>query len=152
MEKALTVKQEKFVDEYIKTGNGTKAAIAAGYSAESARITSAKLLTNTNILREVKKRMDEVRSNRTADLKECLEYLTSVLRGETKDVIVVNAGTGKGFTKAESIEVPTTTRDRLKAAEYIMKVHGAFREQNSKGNVPTEIRIIRASKEKNYNS
>jgi phage terminase small subunit len=32
----LTVKQDKFAREYVKTGNGTQAAIAAGYSQHSA--------------------------------------------------------------------------------------------------------------------
>lgn len=35
--KKLTLKQRKFTAEYLKTGNGTKAAIKAGYSKKSAQ-------------------------------------------------------------------------------------------------------------------
>lgn len=38
-------------------------------------------------------------------------------------------GTGKGFSKSEKVEVPTSTRDRLKAAEHLLKVHGAFKNE-----------------------
>lgn len=45
----LTARQSKFVDEYHLSGNGARAAVVAGYSAPSARITASKLLTNPNI-------------------------------------------------------------------------------------------------------
>lgn len=48
----LTLQQERFVAEYIKTlpqGNGKQAAIAAGYSARSAEVTASRLLTKTKV-------------------------------------------------------------------------------------------------------
>ena len=41
---ALTPRQKSFVENYLKTGNATQAAISAGYAAKSARSQGSKLL------------------------------------------------------------------------------------------------------------
>ena len=125
----MTERQKRFVDAYIKTGNASEAARLAGYSRKNADVDSAKLLVNPSISREIEKRLKELESERTADLKETLEYMTSVMRGEKEDVVVVTVGTGKWFSKSEKVKVPISTRDRLKAAEYLAKIHGAFKTE-----------------------
>ena len=125
----MTERQKRFVDAYIKTGNASEAARLAGYSKKNVNVDGAKLLANPSISREIEKRLKELESERTADLKETLEYLTSVMRGEKTEIVVVVVGTGKGFSKSEKVEVPTSTRDRLKAAEHLLKVHGAFKNE-----------------------
>lgn len=62
---ALTAKQRRFVDEYIKDLNASQAAIRAGYSAISARNISSSLMTKANIQQEIAERMGK-RSERTA--------------------------------------------------------------------------------------
>ena len=125
----MTERQKRFVDAYIQTGNASEAARLAGYSRKNVDVDSAKLLVNPSISREIEKRLKELESERTADVKETLEYLTSVMRGEKTEIVVVVVGTGKGFSKSEKVEVPTSTRDRLKAAEHLLKVHGAFKNE-----------------------
>jgi len=44
MAKELTPRQKKFVEEYLKNGNGTAAAIEAGYSAKTAAGQASRLL------------------------------------------------------------------------------------------------------------
>lgn len=46
--KKLTQKQQRFVDEYIISGNATQAAIKAGYSKKTARFVGAENLTKPN--------------------------------------------------------------------------------------------------------
>jgi len=46
---ALTAKQERFVAEYLIDGNATRAAIAAGYSQNTARAIGAENLTKPDI-------------------------------------------------------------------------------------------------------
>ena len=41
----LTVKQQRFADEYIISGNATQSAISAGYAEKSARFMGAENLT-----------------------------------------------------------------------------------------------------------
>ncbi|MGL5972561.1 MAG: terminase large subunit [Oscillospiraceae bacterium] len=52
----LNIKQKKFVDEYIKTGNATKAAIFAGYSENNAGNNADKLLKNTKVKEYIKEK------------------------------------------------------------------------------------------------
>lgn len=60
----LTDKQRVFCEEYIVDNNGTRAAIAAGYSEKTARQIAANLLTKVNIQEEID-RLREARSKRT---------------------------------------------------------------------------------------
>ena len=48
-----TPKQRLFVREYCRHLNATKAAIAAGYSENSAKVTASRLLTNANVSAEI---------------------------------------------------------------------------------------------------
>ncbi len=136
----MTERQKRFVDAYIKTGNASEAARLAGYSEKTANRIAEENLSKLDISREVQKRLKEMESERTADVKETLEYLTSVMRGEKTEIVVVTVGTGKGYSKSEKVEVPISTRDRLKAAEHLLKVHGAFKnEVQVNGTVPIVI-------------
>lgn len=49
MKNNLTKRQDAFVTEYVKDGNATQAAIRAGYSVRSARVTGHRLLTNATL-------------------------------------------------------------------------------------------------------
>ncbi len=54
MTRQLTVKQERFVQEYCANGhNATQAAISAGYSEATARQQACRLLTNANIQKAI---------------------------------------------------------------------------------------------------
>ena len=54
MNKVLTKRQNSFVAEYAKDANATQAAIRAGYSRRSARVTGHRLLTNDALQRRLK--------------------------------------------------------------------------------------------------
>jgi len=56
----ITDKQRVFVAEYIKDFNATAAYIRAGYSKNGARQSSAKLLTNTDIMEMIQKTLEKV--------------------------------------------------------------------------------------------
>ncbi len=62
MEKKLTIKQQKFVNEYIKTGNGTQSAIKAGYSENCAQE-----IASENLLKPIIKAKIEKVMNKTAE-------------------------------------------------------------------------------------
>lgn len=50
MAKDITPQQKRFVQEYLKSGNATDAAIAAGYSAKSAASRASKLLETPGVI------------------------------------------------------------------------------------------------------
>lgn len=61
---ALTAKQQRFVDEYLKDLNATQAAIRAGYSPKTADQQASRLLTNVKVREYLAERMKE-REERT---------------------------------------------------------------------------------------
>lgn len=117
----LTPKQEAFIDAYIETGNASEAAKRAGYSEKTARAVGAENLTKPYIKAAIEARQAEIRSKRTADITEVMEFLTSALRGKLTDDNIVVEGVGDGISNARIIETRISSRDRIKAAENLLK-------------------------------
>ena len=128
----LTQKQQRFVDEYIISGNATQAAIKAGYSKRSAQQTGAENLLKPVIKAELDRPNAEIKSAKTADMQEVMEYLASVMRGEQTESVA----TAKGIYD----NVPVSAKDRIKAAELIGKRHGAWTDKKEiSGNMNIDI-------------
>ncbi|MDI3230985.1 terminase small subunit [Staphylococcus pasteuri] len=117
----LKLKQQIFVDEYIRTGNVYQSAIRAGYSQKYAKASSHKLLDNVGIKQAIDKRMAELKKKSIADQDEILQYLTSVVRGEITDQELIPIGVGKGQMEVEELEKRSDTNARTKAAELLGK-------------------------------
>lgn len=118
--KKLTIKQKKFADEYIKTGNIYQSAINAGYSENYAKTNACKLLEKDSVKAYVDKKLSELEAESIAESKEVLQYLTSVLRGETHDEVYYKTEYG-----GEALgQVKVQNKDRLKAAELLMRRFG----------------------------
>ena len=127
----MSEKQKRFIDFYIQTGNASEAARQAGYAEKTAPFTGAENLKKPQIKKAIQERLKVLDDKRTADTKEILQYLTSVMRGEGTDTVVVTVGTGKGYSESEKVTVPLSTRDRLKAAEHLAKINGMFEDKVS---------------------
>lgn len=112
----LTEKQKRFADEYIKSGNATQAAIKAGYSKRTARTIAQQNLTKLDIKNYIDERMRTIENNRIMTAKEAVEFLTSVVRGDVKETVVI--GTPMG---AEEIEKEPDVKTRISAAKEILK-------------------------------
>lgn len=114
--KALTLKQQQFADDFIANGgNATQAAISAGYKKKSAYSMGAENLTKPVVQDYIKKRRQALADAKVADQREIIEYLTSVMRGETKEQTLI--GTGKG--EQEITNIKPAEKDKLKAAEML---------------------------------
>lgn len=127
----LTDKQRKFCDEYLIDLNATRAYKAAYPHVKSegaARACASKLLTKANIKTYIDEQLDKISSEKTADAKEVMEYLTSVMRGESQAEIVVIEGTGDGCSDAKRMSKAPDEKERLKAAELLGKRYGLFKE------------------------
>lgn len=81
---ALTPKQARFVDEYLKDLNGTQAAIRAGYSARTANEQAARLLAKASVIQAVAERMKarEKRAEITQD--RVLAELAKIAFGDVR--------------------------------------------------------------------
>ncbi|MBQ9252754.1 MAG: terminase small subunit [Clostridia bacterium] len=121
----MNAKQRRFADEYLICLNGTEAAIKAGYKEKTARIHASRMLSNANIRVYIDEQLERIHSEKTADAKEVMEYLTAVMRGEKKEQILKLSGNGE----QEVITISPPTRDRIKAAELIGKSYCIFNEK-----------------------
>lgn len=121
----MTEKQRRFCDFYIETGNAKEAAIKAGYSEKTAKQIGQENLTKPDLRAYIDKRLEELKTERTADAQEVLEYLTAVMRGEHKEATLI--GVGEGAQAIANIDVGA--KERLKAAELLGKRHALFTDK-----------------------
>jgi phage terminase, small subunit len=113
----LTLKQKKFADEYIVSGNATESAIKAGYSKKTANRIGSENLSKLDIKNYIDERLKEIESDKIADQQEVLKYLTAVMRGEMTEQTLKSVGeSGQVIT-----EIDVGAKDRIKAAELLGK-------------------------------
>ena len=123
----MTAKQRKFCEEYLIDCNATQAAIRAGYSPKTAYSIGIENLKKPELKAYIDEQLELLRSQKTADAKEVLEYLTSVMRGEHTEQILQLVGDG-----VQTItDIDVSAKERLKAAELIGKRYGLFKENLS---------------------
>ena len=117
----LTLKQKRFADEYIISGNATQSAIKAGYSKKTAGVIAVENLEKPNIKAYIDERLKELDDKAIAKQEEVLQYLTAVMRGQSKSAVVVIEGLGEGLSEARLINKTPDEKDRIKAAELLGK-------------------------------
>ncbi|HLT85864.1 MAG TPA: terminase small subunit [Georgenia sp.] len=127
----LTLKQQKFADEYIITGNASEAARKAGYSKTYASTHVYKLLENARVKAYIDNRLEEIKNEKVADQQEILEYLTSILRGEQTEETL--RGVGEGAQTIDDIDV--SAKDRIKAAELLGKRYAMWTDKQQIENI-----------------
>lgn len=121
----LTLKQQRFADEYIISGNIEQSALKAGYSKNYARSQSHKLLANIGIKSYIDARLEELKSERVADQQEVMEYLTAVMRGEKTEPLLVLDGEGT----QRVVDAVPSVQARTKAAELLGKRYRLFTDK-----------------------
>ncbi|MDY3031685.1 MAG: terminase small subunit [Clostridia bacterium] len=129
----MTDKQKLFCDEYIANKcNGTLAYKKAYPNIKNDMVAGSaanRLLKNVEVKTYISERLEELHDERTADAKEVIEYLTSVLRGQSKAEVVVVEGTGEGCSEARLMDKTPDEKERLKAAELLGKYYALFTER-----------------------
>lgn len=141
----LTLKQKKFADEYLISGNATEAAIKAGYSKRTAKVVASQNLTKLNVKNYIAQRMKEIDDAKIADQKEVLEFLTRVVRREETEQVVVTLkkpvtiqikGAKGAYNKQtyedvdEVVDVKNKLSDSIKAAEVLGKLRKFGEDSN----------------------
>lgn len=131
--KSLTVKQRRFVDAYIETGNAAEAARRAGYKSRNADVMGRENLRKPTVRKVLEARLKEIEDKRIAKAKEVMEFLTSSMRGEIKEEAVVVEGVGDGCSAARIIEKRIGANDRIKAAVQLAKRYGLDKPEDADG-------------------
>lgn len=117
----LTVKQQKFADEYIISGNATQAALKAGYSKKTAKQMGAENLSKPYLVSYIDAQLKKLHDEKVDSQEQIMEFLSSVRRGEVTESVA----TAKGVYD----DVPVAARDRIKAAELIGKRYAMWTDK-----------------------
>lgn len=137
----LTDKQKLFAEEYLIDLNAAQAAIRAGYSEKTAYSIGNENLKKPEIQEYIKILIDNKKSELIAKQDEVLQRLTSTLRREDAEHIVVTVKEKKSYIDdngnrvteereiPEVVEVPAKLSDVNKAAELLGKYYVLWTER-----------------------
>lgn len=135
----MTAKEKRFGDEFLLDMNYTQAAIRAGYSENTAKNAcywinqeadakqvkaGRKSQYKPELAAYINEQLEQMHGKLTADAQEVVEYLSRVLRGQSRSHVLHFVGDGV----QEIIEKPPDEKERLKAAELLGKRYGLFKE------------------------
>lgn len=139
----LTVKQQKFADEYIIGGNATEAAIKAGYSKKTARSVGAENLTKPYIMEYINKRLNELKEERLMSIEEALTLSASIARGEEQNARskIYNHLTDE-VDKEITYTITPRIEERQRSIEHILKVHGILNGRLANEKLAKEIEVL----------
>ncbi len=122
----MTDKQKRFCNEYLIDLNVTQAAIRAGYTPKYADKRAYELLDKPLIKSYIDEELKKIEDEKIADAKEVMQYLTSVMRNEVTEEVVVVEGEGDGCSSAVVVKKDMSAKDRNKAAELLGKRYRLF--------------------------
>lgn len=130
----MTDNQRKFCDEYLIDCNATRAYKAAYPRIKNDNVAmsgASRLLRNVKVKAYIDEQLKKISSEKVATAEEVIQYLTSVMRGESDSEVVVVTGDGDGYSSAEKVKKNPDEKERLKAAELLGKRYGLFTDKLS---------------------
>lgn len=123
MKENLNMRQRKFAEYYIQSGNAAESAIKAGYSAKYANTNASKLLQNTMIANYVKEISDKAKDECIINAKDRQVILSDIAKADTnapsdriKAIDTLNKMTGEYLNKVElsgNLTAETSKLDEL---------------------------------------
>lgn len=122
----MTARQERFCQEFAKTGNATQSAIKAGYSEKTANEQGARLLAKVSIQTRLKELQSEIKNENIMDARQMQEVLTSIIRQESDEEVIVVEGCGDGVSEAVTKKKKPSQADRIKAIQLLARMQGAL--------------------------
>ncbi|HHP7532059.1 TPA: terminase small subunit [Staphylococcus aureus] len=138
----LSLKQRKFADEYIKTGNATKAYVSAGYSKNKAHTNATKLLQNTTVKYYIKERVEQMQQDSLMSITEALALSASIARGEPQEAYSKKYDhLNDEVEKEVTYTITPTFEERQRSIDHILKVHGAYIDKKEITQKNIEINI-----------
>lgn len=143
----MSEKQKLFCEYYLRNGrDAAKAAREAGYSVHSAKHRGYENLQKPQIKAYLQRRIEAIDAARIAETNEVLQYLTSVMRGESESEVVIVEGKGDGISKAVRLKKTPDEKERLKAAEQLGKRLGLWdgsgKQQQSNGILESLLALV----------
>lgn len=112
----LTMKQKKFADKYLETGNITQSAVDAGYSKKTARVIGQENLLKPAVRSYIDEQMGKVENDHIMTVEEAVMFLTNVATGKEKETVVVATPTG-----AQKVTKEADIKTRISAVKELLK-------------------------------
>ncbi|MBG3873546.1 terminase small subunit [Staphylococcus sp. mip270_02] len=145
----LTVKRQRFADEYIKSGNATEAYVKAGYSKNKANTNATKLLQNTTIKKYIKERIEQVQEESLMSVTEALAISASIARGEHQQLYTkIYDNLTDEVDKEVTYTITPRIEERQRSIEHILKVHGILNGRLANEKLEKEIQMLQKKIEK----
>lgn len=139
----LTIKQQKFADEYIISGNASQVAIKAGYSKQIAASVGAENLRKLYIRDYIQTRIESLENEKLMSVKEALILSASIARGEQQQVYSKVYNHLKDEVEKEvTYTVTPRIEERQRSLEYILNVHGALNANINNKKIEKEIELL----------
>lgn len=139
----LTNKQMIFANEYLVDLNATRAYKKAYPNVKKDSVASVngnRLLRNAKVKNYIEEQLKKIENESIANAEEVMQYLTSVMRNELKEEVVVVEGEGEGCSSARIVKKDMSAKDRIKAAELLGKRYRLFTEKvELEGSIPVQI-------------
>lgn len=108
MKGELNVRQKKFAEYYVQSGNTVQSAIMAGYSENYANANACKLLENVRVAEYIKQLSDKLKDERIMSAKDRQVALSNIARSDEQDpsdriraIDTLNKMTGEYLNKVE---------------------------------------------------
>lgn len=127
----MTARQERFCQEFAKTGNATLSAISAGYSEKTAKQIGQRLLTNVDLMNRIRELQGEIKNKNIMDAREMQEVLTSIIKQESQEEVIVVEGCGDGVSEAVTKTKTPSQADRIKAIQLLARMQGVLDSGNT---------------------
>ena len=131
--KPLTDKQKADIDIYFTNGfNMTQALVSAGFSQSTAKRQCSTFKKNPLVQAYMEEKRQLIASEKIAKQEEVMQTLTTIVRREQKDQMVLQDGT--------IVNYKISTADQLKALQLLMKYYGMDKvETNNQVNIQTIV-------------
>lgn len=123
--KGLTIKQKRFADEYIISGNATEAAKKAGYSEKTASLQGSENIRKPYIKEYIQQTMETVDNGRILQRDDILKLLTQIATGQNQP---------SGMPSVDN---------QLTAMDKLSKIHGIYLDKTQidiNGSIPIVIK------------
>ena len=110
------MKQKKFADKYLETGNITQSAVDAGYSKKTARVIGQENLLKPAVRSYIDEQMGKVENDHIMTVEEAVMFLTNVATGKEKETVVVATPTG-----TQKVTKEADIKTRISAVKELLK-------------------------------
>lgn len=120
----LSLKQKKFADEYIISGNATESYKKVYTKVKKESVASAgasRMLKNVNVKQYIDKQLKKIGKEKIATAEEILTYWTNVMRGQSESEVIVIVGKGEGISEPKRLMKKPTEIERIQASKELAK-------------------------------